>query len=166
MNAQKLLEVVNFFEQEPLRLDMASYKNSNLPRTAHEPPCGTTACLAGAAVTLEAYRLNVSIMTLISPDILPKSFEGHNGSWNKGWRGWPDAANTIFEISVAQEEKLYYHSQWPEPYSTDYMRFERDFYNYEHPHILAYIKKQMVRVLRDRVQNFIETERKIATLQS
>lgn len=147
MNAEKLLESVKFFEEEPLRLWMSTWVNELTPRVAQHYPkyplCGTTACLAGSALFLEAKRRNVKVLELVD---------------NMG--GYIAGGMAIFDITVEQTEMLFYDGNWPEPWATDYQNLEREFDCRHNKEEAASIKKLMVKVLRNRVEHFIETNGK------
>jgi len=143
MNKGRLRACVQYFAQEPLRLNMGTWVDTD-HQTRHfkNPPCGTVACLAGSAMVLEAQAL--------------------------GLKSWYDACQPgesyeqfgmrYFDLTKQQVNALFYTTNWPFIYAKLYEDFAHDFYECRHPHLAPYIKKQMVNILSMRIEDFITTE--------
>jgi len=118
-----------------------TYFPENLRNHFKTPPCGTVACLAGSAMVLEAKRLGLETWHQVCrPDENYEQF---------GMR--------YFNLDKDQIEALFYATQWPIHYGTLYEHFASDFFHCRHPHVVRYIKKQMVHILELRIEFFIRT---------
>lgn len=148
MNTEKLLAAVKYFEKEPLRFNMRDWiQRLNPNPDPHTPPCHTAACIAGSLIILEAKAQNMGVVDYI-----------YANRTNRDGAGWYEKkAAEILEIDENQARRLFYTEQWPINYKQDYDHFDDDFCFCQHPHLISYIKRQMVRVLQQRVATFIAT---------
>jgi len=150
MNVKNLHRAIQYFEQEPLRLDMGEwlrYKPAG-NRNSYDPPCGTVACLAGSAAILTAKD---------------KGIERPFDLLNDG-STFTEIAAAFFDLPADVCDKLFLVGRWPEPYYALYSKFTEDFFNGRYsPELAAYIKKQMVYILRLRVNDFIREHEGITT---
>lgn len=74
------------------------------------------------------------------------------------YQRFPVLARKILDIDYNQSNKLYFTCEWPEPFQRLYHDLEIDFYYCKHPHVIPWIKKEMVRVLSARIEHFILEE--------
>jgi len=151
MDSQRLLDAVEYFRQEPLRLDMDDWVRVSNHPDMYEPPCGTVACLAGSAIVLRAKEQNVPVLQLYR-DI---KYGPTDDSPSK--QSLEDFGREFYDLTVDQAKALFYTGRWPEPYDKLYRRLNADFQRCTHPHVLPHIKKAMVYVLEERVDLLIRT---------
>lgn len=140
MNIQNLEKAIKFFEDEPLRLNMSEWIHSVRGISFKTPPCGTLACLAGSACLLTIAEKGQAFYDELFPDF-----------------GWTGIAIKYFDISEEQGNKLFFIVKWPRRYAYAYGLFLFRFNRSKHSHICNAYKKDMVSILRDRVNWFIET---------
>lgn len=109
MNIPLLRRVQAYILEEPKRFRMDTWADLDM-----ESPCGTTLCIAGAAVALKlGLAQNVVLRALTRDgnlDILYKAL-GISGSHDiEGL-----AAQTL-ELTPEQAQSLFYNFQWPQPF--------------------------------------------------
>jgi hypothetical protein len=108
MNIKLLRKVKNYILEEPRRFDMSTFgsvfkskinfKDATGESARNFPPCGTTACIAGWALGVNAPR--------------PKSF------FKKlKYGAIPNLAQKKLRLSHEEKERLFYDASWPSKYS-------------------------------------------------
>lgn len=170
MNADNLRKAVKFFEEEPLRLHMGDWlQETNQPycefKGFRAPPCGTVACLAGSAAILmakELYPDSKGTLTWL------QRCNVHELTRSNG--GWEATGVKYFELGdKGIGGRLFYLSRWPYNFSEAYHHAACEFNYCEDPAQALRLKAEMVRVLKERVEFFIETNgtdnKPVATLQ-
>lgn len=142
MNIEKLRAAVKFIAQEPRRLNMSSYtERVSFKEEFKNPSCGTTFCLAGVGIMLEAIKRKVDYIEIIQ--------EGKNED---------KIAGNIFDIQKDMRIRLFHLRYWPEVYRKQYIKFRDDMLFCHNPHVYNYITKKLVGILDERVEFFIKTK--------
>lgn len=149
MNLQAIWETVEYMEKEPRRIDMIDgivsasdarrfdeeYPFPQVSRVLVLPPCDTVSCFAGAAV--------LSHRPLAQSEI---------DLWHS-WSRVREEASEILDLSYAEAQRLFYlpsihggqegEDAWPEV-------FEKAYFEAKTP-------EDRAKVIRERVQHFIDT---------
>lgn len=119
MNVPLLQEVRDFILEEPQRFDMATWAGED-----SESPCGTTLCIAGAALTIKSgARLPAVLKALIKG-------RGVHALWDL-WGTYSgsnsvieNAASRVLDLTPSQSSALFYDFQWPQPWRKLYASAE------------------------------------------
>ena len=90
MNTTKINEIVEYFKEEPRRLDMEDWHQGNLDK--YNPPCGTTACFAGATC--------IKFGTA-------EPIAGRPGYYFYPEVGWAESAAKILGLTNSQADRLF-----------------------------------------------------------
>ena len=98
MNTKLLRKVKKVVLEEPRRLDMANWIQTNMTALPAEerPPCGTVACIAGWAIHLSG----------VDPALTPGAYS--------------EIANGLLGLDEDQGRRLYYTGSWPESFDEAY----------------------------------------------
>lgn len=105
LNVKLLRRIQKHILEEPRRLDMGNWKRTNMDGL-HAPPCGTTACIAGWALTLSGKPLPQ--FDNIARDAARLIGVHH----------------TQIQYGNCDEDcqagRLFLRLEWPEPFASDY----------------------------------------------
>lgn len=113
MNVKLFREIQNAIRQEPDRFDMSDWVNGHQTDGSGNF-CGTAACIAGFACVLEANREKparsfkdrvLAVIGLATPAFMVQ---------------WEVRARELLDIDLPQANRLFYTSNWPEPFRAEY----------------------------------------------
>lgn len=142
MNVKRLRQVLDYFREEPRRLEMYEWHHGGdqIDGLDNTPPCGTMACIAGAACILGKTA---------------KRSGGNDGQYLAPEKGWDISAKKLLGLTVPQADRLFRPDRstsaiqqgsknaWPKKFRTAYNR--------------AKTPEGRLKATMARVENFIKT---------
>lgn len=108
MNTPLLREVQEYILDEPKRFNMETWCDRS-----GESPCGTTLCIAGAALTINAGVAKRPILRALTSESLRPLYT----LW--GCEGYSDVepvAAKLLDLTATETQRLFYDFQWPQPF--------------------------------------------------
>lgn len=113
MNVKLLRKIQRTILKHYRQVDMSSWFDSTSART---PRCGTTACIAGWAVTFQVAPTKLS--PLLAAKSMNPNFLSH-GSWMVGDRvkEMTQAGMEALDLTPNQADRLFFDNSWPEELS-------------------------------------------------
>lgn len=151
MNTRLLRRVANHFLEEPLRLGMDEFvRLSERLLDIRRPPCGTTQCIAGAALILRGLdprkiaRLSTLTIVRRAAEALGITYKSPP-SWSQNGDTHPSEALSLFLVD-----------RWPEP-------FQKRYYSVRNKNfpgtrrIVTQMQAKLAKITADRIEHFIKT---------
>lgn len=156
LNVRLLRRIQKHILAEPLRIDMGEFVKTKYFDEVEQPPCGTTACIAGWALILSGAKPQ-SVYNMLPENIARRAatllgIKYVTPSTSADWWHSP-----TWNDSDSQAVKLFDGEQWPERFSNRLDLAMNAMHDASSRAQVIAVKRRMARVTADRIEHLIKT---------